>query len=73
MKPATAQTTVEEPEVIVMFSRGEFDPQTHIRERAYELFVQRGSEPGHDLDDWLQAERELLGVELELRPRRAAA
>ena len=27
-----------------------------IRQRAYELFEQRGCEPGHDLDDWLQAE-----------------
>jgi hypothetical protein len=30
-----------------------------IRVRAYELFEQRGREPGHDLDDWLQAEAEL--------------
>ena len=29
------------------------------RERAYELFEQRGRENGHDLDDWLQAENEL--------------
>jgi hypothetical protein len=31
-----------------------------IRARAYELFEQRGREPGHDLDDWLQAEAELV-------------
>jgi len=31
-----------------------------IRVRAYELFEQRGKEPGHDLDDWLQAEGELV-------------
>jgi hypothetical protein len=31
-----------------------------IRVRAYELFEQRGREPGHDLDDWLQAEAELV-------------
>jgi len=31
-----------------------------IRVRAYELFEQRGKEPGHDLDDWLQAETELV-------------
>ena len=30
-----------------------------IRERAYELFEARGGQPGHDLDDWLQAEREV--------------
>lgn len=32
-----------------------------IAERAYELYEQRGREDGHALDDWLQAERELLG------------
>jgi hypothetical protein len=30
-----------------------------IRGRAYEICLERGGEPGHDLDDWLQAEREL--------------
>jgi len=32
-----------------------------IRLRAYELYEQRNCEPGHDLDDWLQAEAEILG------------
>jgi hypothetical protein len=31
-----------------------------IAERAYQIFLARGGEPGHDLDDWLQAESELL-------------
>jgi hypothetical protein len=31
-----------------------------IAKRAYELFLARGGEDGHDLDDWLQAEQELL-------------
>jgi hypothetical protein len=26
---------------------------------AYELFLARGCEHGHDIEDWLQAEREL--------------
>jgi hypothetical protein len=30
-----------------------------IAHRAYELFLARGSEHGHDQEDWLQAEREL--------------
>ena len=30
-----------------------------IRRRAYEIYLERGGEPGHDLEDWLQAEREL--------------
>jgi hypothetical protein len=34
------------------------EPET-ISRRAYELFQKRGREPGHELDDWLRAEREL--------------
>ena len=30
-----------------------------IAKRAYELYLQRGSVPGHELDDWLEAEAEL--------------
>jgi hypothetical protein len=30
-----------------------------IRIRAYEIYLERGEQPGRDLDDWLQAEREL--------------
>ena len=30
-----------------------------IAERAYELYESRGREGGHELDDWLEAEREL--------------
>jgi len=32
-----------------------------IRRRAYEIYLERGEQPGRDLDDWLQAERELEG------------
>jgi hypothetical protein len=31
-----------------------------ISQRAYELYLQRGSVPGHETDDWLQAEAELI-------------
>src|SRR5260370_27309546 len=30
-----------------------------IRRRAYEIYRERGEQPGRELDDWLQAEREL--------------
>ena len=37
------------------------DPITEaIARRAYELFLARGAQDGRALDDWLQAERELL-------------
>ena len=30
-----------------------------IAQRAYALYLARGAQEGHDLEDWLQAEREL--------------
>jgi hypothetical protein len=35
-------------------------PPAAIARCAYELYQRRGGEPGHDMDDWLRAERELL-------------
>jgi hypothetical protein len=32
-----------------------------IRVRAYQLYEERGYTPGHEADDWLVAEREILG------------
>lgn len=40
------------------------DPRTDeetTRKRAYELYVERGMDVGHDLDDWFRAEEELSG------------
>lgn len=31
-----------------------------IRKRAHELYLKRGDQPGSEVDDWLQAEREVL-------------
>lgn len=31
-----------------------------IRRRAFDLFAERGYTPGRDMDDWLQAENELI-------------
>ena len=38
-----------------------------IRLRAYEIYLERGSRPGDELDDWLRAERELEKVALFAR------
>lgn len=38
-----------------------------IQARAHELFEQRGREEGHDLDDWLQAEREVTQASAEAK------
>lgn len=34
-----------------------------VSRKAYELYQQRGEEPGHDVEDWLTAER-LVSEEL---------
>jgi Protein of unknown function (DUF2934) len=36
--------------------------QEEVQRRAYQIYVSRNRQPGHELDDWLQAERELLTV-----------
>jgi len=36
------------------------DLQEQIKRRAYELFEERGKVHGRDLEDWLQAEIEVL-------------
>ena len=33
--------------------------EREIERRAYEIYLERGEQPGRDLDDWLQAEHEL--------------
>jgi hypothetical protein len=38
---------------------GNSSPDEGIRRRAYELHLERGGQPGSELDDWLQAEREV--------------
>lgn len=49
-----------------MKSRTTRDPQSDetpaqqtIQQRAYDLYLRRGQEQGHELEDWLQAEREM--------------
>lgn len=33
--------------------------EIEIQQRAYELFLERGCEHGRDVEDWLEAEKEL--------------
>jgi len=42
------------------------DLELQVRRRAYELYERRGKENGHELEDWPQAESELV-------PQRAKA
>jgi hypothetical protein len=42
------------------------DMATQIRERAYQLYQERGSAPGHETEDWFKAEREILARQNQL-------
>ena len=42
-----------------------------VARRAFELFLERGGVHGHDLDDWLAAERQLRGT--PARKKRASS
>ncbi len=48
-----------------------------IRVRAYQFYEERGCENGHDLEDWLQAEAEIVGKKsaaaAEARTRKTGA
>lgn len=35
--------------------------QKKIEQRAYQLFLERGSQPGHAMEDWIRAEKEVTG------------
>jgi hypothetical protein len=37
--------------------------EERIKRRAHELYVERGNQSGSELDDWLQAEEEILSVQ----------
>ncbi len=45
--------------------------QERIRRRAFELYEQRGRVDGFALDDWLQAEREILGAQKQRKAKAA--
>jgi Protein of unknown function (DUF2934) len=47
------------------------DIEERIRQRAYQLYEQRGSVDGFALDDWLQAEGEILGAQKQRKAKAA--
>jgi hypothetical protein len=51
-RPATKRSVAKGPAPAPRASHQE------IARRSYELFQARGAGDGHDLDDWLQAERD---------------
>ncbi len=57
--------TEETPEISVQSDVTE----EQIRVRAYEIYLAGGAAPGRELDDWLQAERELTDASTTARAR----
>jgi len=61
-RAASGNGAADPPAVAIefeMIAQGGEPTEEMIRVRAYELYVRRGYEHGHHLDDWLAAEREL--------------
>jgi hypothetical protein len=52
--PTEPDTAAEEREGLLHSSR-----EQEIRNRAYEIYLQRGEQSGYELEDWLQAKREI--------------
>jgi hypothetical protein len=56
-KPRTSKSATPTPEQIQM--------------RAYEIYLERDGAPGNALEDWIQAERELLDKPLKAKALRS--
>ena len=52
--PTQPETAGEEREALLHSTR-----EQEVRNRAYAIYLQRGGQPGHELEDWLQAERQM--------------
>jgi hypothetical protein len=57
--PATARTKELPSETLSL--------EEQIQRRAYKLYVERGNQSGSELDDWFQAEEEILWAERDAR------
>lgn len=58
MKPDRKSQTSAKPKSRIPKSSS--DLQEEVRRRAFELYERGGRADGHDIDDWLQAETELV-------------
>jgi len=58
MSSATQSPTAM-PDIPASFIATQIDLETQIRQRAYQLYEERGCTPGQQDDDWLRAEQEI--------------
>jgi hypothetical protein len=65
MIPAMTQAAKRYPSTPAPKTDADGPSREAIAKRAYELYLQRGSEPGYELEDWLTAEAELIAAAVE--------
>jgi hypothetical protein len=58
--PEPAARRPSRSRVFVAMPNVDAPSQEEVAARAFALFEQRGRADGHDLEDWLEAERQLL-------------
>jgi hypothetical protein len=58
-------TNAHTPLKITEMSAPRHVPEPEVAARAFEIFLGHGASDGRDLDDWLQAERELNGAQCD--------
>ena len=69
MKINRSATTTGQTSTTVAVMKSGSELQDEIRRRAYELYEQRGSNDGHEVSDWLQAQSEVAQKKVENAPR----
>jgi Protein of unknown function (DUF2934) len=69
MKINGSASTASNTSTTVAMMKSASELQDQIRRRAYELYEQRGSNDGHEVSDWLQAESELAAKKESNAPR----
>lgn len=69
MKSNRSATTTGQTSTTVAVMKSRSELQDEIRRRAYELYEQRGSNDGHEVSDWLQAESEVAQKRVANPPR----
>jgi Protein of unknown function (DUF2934) len=69
MKINRSASTPRQTSTTLAVMKSASELQDQIRRRAYELYEQRGSNDGHEVSDWLQAESELAPKKEANMPR----
>ncbi len=74
MKKGQLELFAQSGDLPIMNAAAQFptDLQEAIRRRAEEIYIRNGKIPGHDLENWAQAEQEILRESAEPAPRRTA-